>query len=119
MNWSALEVVLVPREVVTVTATVPAGSAGEMAVIKVWSYTVTAEAWVLPKATVAPAVNPVPSMVTVVPPAVEPLLGLTDVTVGAPKVSMVASIPVAVPPCATATGFAADGEVSLLYHWVA
>jgi hypothetical protein len=36
-----------------------------------------------PKLTVAPVRNPVPVMVTAVPPAGRPLAGETDVTVGA------------------------------------
>ena len=39
-------------------------------------------AGVEPKFTVAPATNPVPVIVTVLPPATGPVLGLTPVTVG-------------------------------------
>jgi hypothetical protein len=37
-----------------------------------------------PKATVAPLWNPDPATVTDVPPPLAPLLGVTDVTAGAP-----------------------------------
>ena len=69
--------------VVTVTSTAPAEPAGELHVIEV---AVFAEQ--LPKAEVAPKetsvalVRPVPVMVTLVPPAVGPVLGLIDVTAG-------------------------------------
>jgi len=36
-----------------------------------------------PNETVAPLWNPVPAMLTEVPPALGPLVGVTDVTVGA------------------------------------
>jgi hypothetical protein len=74
----------VPAAVVTVTTTTPAPSAGEVAVIEVAEFTVTAVAGVEPNLTVDPLTNPVPMMVTLVPPAVEPPLGLREVTVGAP-----------------------------------
>src|ERR1700722_2501850 len=45
--------------------------------------TTTLVAAVLPKITVAPVTKFVPVMVTAVPPAVDPLLGLTLLTVGA------------------------------------
>jgi len=51
-------------------------------VIEVAELTVTLEAAVDPKLTVLPEANPVPVMVTAVPPAVVPLFGLTAVTVG-------------------------------------
>ena len=69
--------------VVTVTSTAPAEPAGELQVIEV---SVFAEQ--LPKAEVAPKetsvalVKPVPVMVTLVPPAVGPVLGLIEVTAG-------------------------------------
>ncbi len=67
---------------VTVTLTVPADAAGATAVIETPELTVTLVAATLPKLTVAPEAKPVPVMVTDVPPAVEPLVGLTAVTVG-------------------------------------
>src|ERR1700678_517823 len=45
--------------------------------------TATLVAAVLPKVTAAPATKLVPVMVTAVPPEVDPLLGLTPLTVGA------------------------------------
>jgi len=80
---SADEVADVPPVVVTVTFTVVALSAGLLAVICVAELTVTLPLLVAPKATVAPEMNPVPVIVTDVPPVVGPLLGLTPETVGA------------------------------------
>jgi hypothetical protein len=54
-----------------------------VAVIVVLFTTVTPVAAVPPKVTVAPAAKFVPVMVTAVPPAGGPLLGLTLLTVGA------------------------------------
>ncbi len=70
-----------PAGVVTVTSTVPA-PAGEVAVIWVSELTVNEVAAVAPNATAVAPVNPVPVIVTEVPPACGPLLGLTLVTVG-------------------------------------
>jgi hypothetical protein len=69
----------------TVTDTVaePAVPAGVVAVIVVLLTTVTFVAAAPPIVTVAPDAKFVPVIVTDVPPAVEPLLGLTPVTVGA------------------------------------
>jgi hypothetical protein len=69
---------------VTVTVTAPALPAGVVAVIDVLLTTTTLVAAVLPKVTVAPVAKLVPVMVTAVPPAVDPLFGLTLVTVGWP-----------------------------------
>jgi hypothetical protein len=82
VNWSADEVAEVPPAVVTVTLTVPADSAGDVAVMEVAELTVTAVAVMVPNITVAEEVKPVPMMVTEVPPAVLPLAGVIDVTVG-------------------------------------
>jgi hypothetical protein len=68
---------------VTVTVTAPAVPAGVVAVIEVLLTTTTLVAAVLPNVTVAPAAKFVPVMVTAVPPAVEPVFGLTLLTVGA------------------------------------
>ena len=62
--------------------TVPADSAGDVAVMEVAELTVTAVAVMVPNITVAEEVKPVPMMVTEVPPAVLPLAGVIDVTVG-------------------------------------
>ena len=67
----------------TVTLTVPADSAGATAVIEVAEFTVTLVAATLPKLTVSPDAYEVPVIVTDVPPAVGPAVGLTGVTVGA------------------------------------
>jgi hypothetical protein len=68
---------------VTVTVTAPALPAGVVAVIDVALTTTTLLAAALPNVTVAPATKFVPVIVTAVPPAVDPLFGLTLVTVGA------------------------------------
>jgi hypothetical protein len=67
---------------VTVTVTAPAVPAGVVAVIEVLLTTVTFVAAAEPNVTVAPEAKLVPVIVTDVPPAVEPVLGLTPVTVG-------------------------------------
>jgi hypothetical protein len=69
---------------VTVTVTVPALSGGVVAVICVALTTTTLLAAEVPNVTVAPTAKFVPVIVTVVPPAVDPLLGLTVATVGGP-----------------------------------
>ena len=68
---------------VTVTVTAPALPAGVVAVIVVLFTTTTFVADVLPNVTVAPVPKFVPVIVTAVPPEVEPLFGLTPLTVGA------------------------------------
>jgi len=67
---------------VTVTVTAPALPAGVVAVRVVALTTTTLAAAVLPNVTVAPAAKLVPVMVTTVPPANDPLFGLTLLTVG-------------------------------------
>jgi hypothetical protein len=67
---------------VTVTVTAPALLAGVVAVIVVLLLTTTLVAAAAPNVTVAPVAKFVPVIVTAVPPAVVPLLGLTLVTVG-------------------------------------
>ena len=62
-------------EPVTVTPTVPALSGGDTALIWVELAIVTAADCTLPNATVAPAWNPVPVMVTAVPPLLGPCDG--------------------------------------------
>ena len=73
---------LCPPGLVTVTVTAPAACAGVVAVIEVLLTTTTLVAAVPPNVTVAPAAKFVPVIVTAVPPSVEPLLGLTLLTVG-------------------------------------
>jgi hypothetical protein len=81
VNRSLELVTLVPPPVVTVTSTVPALAAGEVADIEVALVTVKVAA-VAPKLTALTPVKLVPVMVTGVPPAVGPDIGLTPVTVG-------------------------------------
>jgi len=73
-----------PPGFVTITVTAPAECAGVVAVIDVLLTTTTVVAAVPPNVTVAPLAKFVPVIVTPVPPAVDPLFGLTPVTVGVP-----------------------------------
>ena len=68
---------------VTVTVTAPAVCAGVATVSLVEDVTVTIVARVVPKETVVVVVNPVPVIVTVVPPPAGPDEGVMPVTVGA------------------------------------
>ncbi len=68
---------------VTTTSTAPAAWAGVVASIWVELTKVTPVAAVPPKVTVAPLTKFVPVMVTAVPPMSGPLVGATEVTVGA------------------------------------
>ena len=63
-------------------STVPAGSSGDIAVIDVVELTLKDEAGLEPKATAETCTNPVPVIVTVAPPEVEPAGGATFVIVG-------------------------------------
>ena len=81
MNWSALDVALVPPGVVTVMSTVPL-PAGEVAVIEVALTTENEAAGDVPNFTAVAPVRLVPEMVTLVPPAIGPELGLVPLTVG-------------------------------------
>ena len=67
---------------VTMTFCAPAVPAGAMTVIDVALTHVTPVAAVPPMVTVAPDTNPVPVIVTEVPPTVAPMSGGTEVTVG-------------------------------------
>ncbi len=82
MNWSADDVADVPEGVVTVTSTVPV-PAGLSAVMVLSLTTVTFVAAVVPKSTTVAPVNPVPVIVTSVPPAAGPVVGERPVTTGA------------------------------------
>ena len=73
-----------PPGVVMVTSTIPAVPAGETAVIDVEEFTTTPVAALAPNLTVELLVNPVPVMVTEVPPTSGPAAGFIAVTVGAP-----------------------------------
>jgi hypothetical protein len=81
VNTSDDVAALVPPAVVTFTCTAPV-PAGLVAVIIVALETTRFVASAEPKETVAPFTNPVPLIVTVVPPAAGPANGDTDVTVG-------------------------------------
>ena len=83
LNWSAPDTALVPLGPVTVTSTVPALCAGDVAVIEVGPFT-TNNAAVPPNDTDVAPVKPAPKIVTEVPPAVGPLVGLSPDTVGGP-----------------------------------
>ena len=71
-----------PAGVVTVTSTVPV-PAGEVAVIGGRAHDGERGRGVVPKSTAVAPVKAVPVMVTVVPPAAGPEVGLSPVTVGA------------------------------------
>ena len=71
-----------PLDVVTLTSTVPAGPAGSTAVTWVAEMAEMVAA-ADPKSTAVASRNPVPVMVTVVPPLSGPATGLTALTVGA------------------------------------
>lgn len=74
---------LCPLGFVTVIVTAPSAFAGVVAVMVVLFVKETLVAEALPNVTVAPETKFVPVIVTAVPPAVEPVLGDTPVTVGA------------------------------------
>lgn len=88
VNWSGPEAPEVPLAFVTLTSTgVEVGEviAGVVAVICVSEFTVNDAAAVLPNLTPVEATverKPLPEMVTVVPPALVPDVGLTPVTIG-------------------------------------
>jgi hypothetical protein len=82
VKWSAELVADVPPTVVTVTSTVPAAPAGEVAVMLVALTTVNEVAAVDPKLTAVAPVRTVPVIVTVFPPPSRPAVGEIPVTVG-------------------------------------
>ncbi len=125
VNWSeggsGLEV---PDPVVTLMSTVPRGSGGEVAVMEVALFTVRAEAATVPNLTWVAAVKLVPVIVTGVPSAADPVLGLTAVTVGrgmATNVNQSTGASIAETPAGvvtvTSTVPVAPGEVAVI--WVA
>jgi hypothetical protein len=77
---SAATGALIPAVVTTSISTVPTVPAGAVAVMLVLLLTVKLVAGVLPKITAVVPVNPVPEIVTVVPPATGPAAGLIPVT---------------------------------------
>ena len=74
---------LVALGVTTVTSMAPAVPAGEVAVSEVGEVTESEVAGTEPKSTALAPVNPVPVMVTEVPPARGPDRGLSKLTTGA------------------------------------
>jgi hypothetical protein len=61
---------------------VPAAPGGATACSSVDDTKLTVDADAVPKVTVAPGTNPLPLIVTVPPPVVGPVVGLTLLTVG-------------------------------------
>jgi hypothetical protein len=82
VNLSPVTTALVPLGVVTRTSTV-LEPAGEVAVRRVAELYVTLAAAIVPNVTVDALVNPVPLIVTAVPPTTGPFAGEILVTVGA------------------------------------
>jgi hypothetical protein len=80
VNTSAGEVGEVPPVAVTVTSTAPVPG-GLSAVIEVSLTKLSLVAGVAPKSTAVRPVNPVPVILTIVPPATGPKVGLKPVTV--------------------------------------
>jgi hypothetical protein len=70
---------VVPVVVVTVTSTLPGGSCGDVTVIELFE-TVRKAAGTVPKSTAVTSTKSDPVMVTVVPPNVDPVVGLMPVT---------------------------------------
>jgi hypothetical protein len=83
VNWSAVPGADAPPAVVTMTSTAAAACAGVVTVIDVAEITVTDVPGTPPNATPVAPVKFVPVIVSLVPPAVDPLEGLIAVTVGA------------------------------------
>jgi hypothetical protein len=81
VNRSVELVGLVPAGVVTVTSTVPV-PAGDTAVIEVDELTTMPVALAKPNLTAVAPVKPLPVIVTELPPAVDPEVGLILETVG-------------------------------------
>ena len=85
MNWSPALVGLTRPATVTVTSTTPAAPTGDEAVNEVALHAVGVAADVAPNFTVLlahVALNPVPVITVVVPPAAVPLVTESKVTVG-------------------------------------
>jgi hypothetical protein len=82
VNLSAETAALVPPGVFTLTSRVPADCAGDVATISVLDFSANI-ADTEPNRTVDAPVNPVPVIVTEVPPEVGPADGETNVTLGA------------------------------------
>ena len=119
MYLEPAEVAEVPAALVAVISTVPAASAGEVAVIWVSELMVKLVAAVLPKLTAVTLIKPEPVIVTDVPPAVVPAAGLTDVMTGAPKVYLepadVVEVPAALVAVMLTVPAASAGEVAVIW----
>jgi hypothetical protein len=117
VNWSAVPVALVPPGVVTVISMVPADCAGAVAVILLELLMVKVLAAVPPKLTAVAPVNPVPLIVTLVPPAVGPEAGLTLVTEGTYLKTSLEFVALVPPPgivTVTSTAPVPAGEVAVI-----
>ena len=110
MKWSAELVALVPIGVVTVTSTVPAEPAGEVAVTEVLLI-VPIVAALAPKWTAEVLARAKPVIVTTVPPAVVPLVGDTEVTLGA-TAAAASDEPRAIVPASNASEASATADRS-------
>ena len=88
----------VPPGVVTVTLTVPSASAGLTAVIFLSLLTANEGAGTVPNSTTDAPVNPEPLIVTEVPPAVDPEVGLMQVTTGPGSYVKRSAVPTAEAP---------------------
>jgi hypothetical protein len=82
VNLSAAPVAEVPLGVVTVTSTTAAACGGEATVMLVSEFTWNQDAATVPNFTVLAPVNPVPVIMTAVPPVVFPEVGAILVTEG-------------------------------------
>ena len=82
VNWSAGLVADVPPNVVTVTSTIPAEPAGDVAMIDVGLLTVKLVAAAVPNITAEAPLRFVPVIVTDVPPVAGPAVGAIPLTVG-------------------------------------
>jgi hypothetical protein len=78
-----VDVAEVPDGVVTVISTVPVVLVGATTINDVFDTTVKKYVGTVPKVTTVAPLKLVPVTLTTVPPAVEPVFGLTAVTVGA------------------------------------
>jgi hypothetical protein len=106
--------------VVTVTLVAPATPGGDVAVIWVADFTVNVVAAVLPNFTEDALRNPVPVMTTDVPPAVDPVFGLSEVMLGAAShakrsADEVALVPIGVVTVTSVAVFAVPaGDVTVI-----
>ena len=103
MNLSPATIALVPPGVVTLISTVPAARAGEVMVRVLSSVTCRSVPGVVPNMTVVTPVNPVPVIVTAVPPVAGPLAGEMLVTVGTGTYVNVSSVTIALVPLGVVT----------------